>query len=281
MDKFPCEVSELEAVPPATDATVAASPKSAICTAVDTSGSTAEESGHVPGRSLCEVNEDVVNVSAEEFFSLCRSRSAGVLKDLAYYREVTFDGHGVVEKLNGLPSELEQPPTPENPTGVPKISLSPYGPTPFCATLRDALRWGSELTVKDPEIQQVFIFVFDGRPSDGDPRELCKKLAASGAWTFFLHVSPVVAPAVVFPSSATELPNDPFCQLMFECSQPLPSLVHELALEAGVTPKDQQLTEESRGLVFNASPALLSAVLRLGSRTAITVSQVISGGDDF
>ena len=150
------------------------------------------------------------------------------------------------------------------------IWLSPeafYG-TPMCGALRSAVKattdWTSNHRTSYPPI---VINVTDGMASDGDPRDLAQELMGiatedGNVLLFNVHLSEMSFPPVQFPDSSGGL-RDEFADHLFNMSSVLPESSRSLAETLGI-----EVSENSRGFVFNANLEALVQFLDIGTRGA-------------
>ena len=118
----------------------------------------------------------------------------------------------------------------------------------------------------------IVINVSDGAATDGeakDQEEMARRLTGlsttdGNALLFNVHLSAIAANPIQYPDSVDHLPrDDEYAQTMFQMSSLLPeaSRSHASSLEL-------QVTENSRGYVFNSNAVALVQFLDIGTRAA-------------
>ena len=137
--------------------------------------------------------------------------------------------------------------------------------TPMCEALRVTKRllepWVANHSACFPPI---VINITDGEATDGDPTgpaEEVRTIASSdgNALLFNVHLSSQRATPIIFPDSDA-LP-DQFAKLLFHISSPLPP-----HLAAAARAEKIQVSDGSRGFVFNATMVELINFLDIGTR---------------
>ena len=113
----------------------------------------------------------------------------------------------------------------------------------------------------------VVLNLTDGESTDGDPNfvgDAIRQLASTdgNVLLFNLHVSADAANPIIFPSSATSLPNA-FAKSLFNLSSTLPEGMQTYARLQGMT-----ISEASRGFVFNADMTSIVQFLDIGTRAS-------------
>ena len=111
----------------------------------------------------------------------------------------------------------------------------------------------------------VVIHFTDGEATDGDPRDVAERLrnvrtADGEAILFNCHISARGGIQVVFPSAPEGLP-DPFAQMLFTMSSPLPSGMGREAGSMGFP-----AGETSRAFIYNARAEHVVGMLEIGTR---------------
>jgi len=111
----------------------------------------------------------------------------------------------------------------------------------------------------------IVINITDGEATDGDPTsaadEIRKLKSNDGEVLLFnLHVSSQRGSQIEYPSSDSGLP-DKFAQQLFQMSSPLPEYMMNIAKKEGMN-----VTEGSRGFVFNADMVAVIKFLDIGTR---------------
>ncbi len=144
-----------------------------------------------------------------------------------------------------------------------------YG-TPMCRAFEVALRAVEQWVTEHPEsFPPIVINVSDGMASDGNPESNARKImdletSDGSALLFNVHLSEVPALPVQYPDQAELLPqNDEYASTMFRMSSVLPESSRSQAQSL-----DLQVSENSRGYVFNADLTALVQFLDIGTRAA-------------
>lgn len=141
------------------------------------------------------------------------------------------------------------------------------GGTPMCRALRYAETLVSEWVEENPgSFPPIVLNLTDGESTDGDPleagRAICAHTTADGAALLFnLHVSSIGGRSVSFPDSSAGLP-DPYSELLFAMSSPLPSHMRSYATSLG-----HRVNSETRGFVYNADITAIVQFLDIGTRS--------------
>lgn len=152
-----------------------------------------------------------------------------------------------------------------------------YGGTPMTDAFRkayDVLKpWIDEHLDSQPPI---VINITDGQSTDGNPSDAAERV--SGLRTncghvliFNCHIPDVGGPKILYPDSENVLddrlagsPDLPFAKLLFNISSTLPSKLVSVARE-----QYPDVTDMSRGFVFNADFADLVNFLDIGTRVEL------------
>ncbi len=138
--------------------------------------------------------------------------------------------------------------------------------TPMCSAIRYAQKLVTEwLSEHGSCFPPIVLHITDGESGDGDPRPLAKELTSlsstdGGVLFFNCHVSSSKAPKVIFPSDDSGLPDEP-SRVLYESSSVVPSAFSAAAKEHGIN-----LSETTRGFVFNADPVDLVQFFEIGTR---------------
>jgi hypothetical protein len=140
------------------------------------------------------------------------------------------------------------------------------GGTPMCKALEEARRIVQGWLGQHPNcFPPVVINITDGESTDGDPASAATSLRGLSSTDgdvllLNLHLSSQKKPAIHFPSSDSELP-DQYARLLFQVSSPLTPFMISVAKQEGYG-----VTEGAKGFVFNAD--LVSAIkfLDIGTR---------------
>jgi hypothetical protein len=140
--------------------------------------------------------------------------------------------------------------------------------TPMCAAL-DTVRALVESWLREHPhcFPPVVLHITDGESTDGDPTSAARAITALNSTDgdvllFNCHLSSQRAGTVEYPSDGTGLPNE-FARMLFEMSSVMPAEFRKTASETGLN-----ITEGSRGFVFNADPTALTQFFDIGTRPA-------------
>jgi hypothetical protein len=140
------------------------------------------------------------------------------------------------------------------------------GSTPMCQAIRTAamelVNWCDSHPNSYPP---TVLHVTDGESTDGDPETLAKQLSListnDGAVLMFnLHVSTSGAEQAKFPASENDL-IDRYARLLFRMSSQLPQHLIDYAQHKGVN-----VSDKSRGFIYNAEPAEIVDFFDIGTR---------------
>ena len=140
-----------------------------------------------------------------------------------------------------------------------------YG-TPMCEALAIASRSLLTWTDNHPDsFPPIVINISDGAATDGDPEpqalEIMNLATNDGnALLFNVHLSETAATPIQYPDGEDGLPDD-LAKRLFRMSSVLPEPSRELAASM-----DLQVSEHSRGFVFNANLESLVQFLDIGTR---------------
>ncbi len=140
------------------------------------------------------------------------------------------------------------------------------GKTPMCQCLERAAQVISRFLLQHPTCYPPLVLnLTDGEATDGDPERpayTLRELASEdGAVLLFnAHISSSSEKAIEFPDAAAELPDD-YARRLFRMSSRLPPAMQNSAHQAGLN-----VTEESRGFVFNADLDSVVRFLDIGTR---------------
>ncbi len=139
--------------------------------------------------------------------------------------------------------------------------------TPMCQALDLAAatvrRW---IDAHPHGFPPIVVNVTDGEATDGDPLKYAQQLRSFATddgevLLFNVHLSSVDEPAVELPDSPAELPDDAYALQLFQMSSLLPFTMRAAAEQEGY-----RITMDTRGFIFNASPAALVRFLEIGTR---------------
>jgi len=140
------------------------------------------------------------------------------------------------------------------------------GPTPMKQALKKAenilLGW---LDGHPDCFPPVVINISDGEPTDGDPSQVADSIMGlessdGNVLLFNLHLSSSRDPPVEFSDSKDDLPDE-FARLLFEMSSVLPEKIRLEAESEGF-----EVTDESRGFIFNSDMVKVIQFLDIGTR---------------
>ena len=155
------------------------------------------------------------------------------------------------------------------PTRLP-IWLEPVaeGGTPMCESLKLArFALNGWVVSHETSFPPVVINLTDGEATDGDPlgpaQELVGLHTKDGEVLLFnCHISSQKAQPVLYPDSESGLADD-YAKRLFRMSSILPERVRAIASQ-----EEHNITESSRGFVFNADIADLVKFLDIGTRVS-------------
>ncbi|RAQ97657.1 VWA domain-containing protein [Thermogemmatispora tikiterensis] len=139
--------------------------------------------------------------------------------------------------------------------------------TPMCAALRRAAELAQRWAAANPQsYPPVVINVTDGMSTDGDPtaiaQDLCRVATADGqALLFTVHLTNLNSAPVEYPATESELPNDPYAQLLFRITSPVPET--SLAQLSAMLHRD--LSPGARGLIFNGDAVSVRLMFNFAS----------------
>lgn len=140
--------------------------------------------------------------------------------------------------------------------------------TPMCAGLKAAKKIVEQWLVEHPNgYPPVVLHITDGESTDGDPTadgKAITELSSSdgNVLLFNCHISSQRASKIEYPSDAGTLPNE-FAKTLFGISSVVPAETRRVATSLGMN-----LSEGSRGFVFNADAASLVHFFDIGTRPA-------------
>lgn len=140
------------------------------------------------------------------------------------------------------------------------------GKTPMCQCLERAAQVISRFLLEHPTCYPPLVInLTDGEATDGDPdgpaSKLCELASEDGAVLLFnAHISSSSEKALEFPNAEAGLPDD-YARRLFRMSSRLPAAMQNSARQAGLN-----VTEESRGFVFNADLDSVVRFLDIGTR---------------
>ncbi len=140
------------------------------------------------------------------------------------------------------------------------------GGTPMCQALAQAKTIIQEWIAQHPScFPPIVINITDGEATDGnpsDPANEIKNLSSTdgNVLLFNVHLSSQRANPIEFPDSDSGLPDE-FARLLFSMSSILPTHIQNAAKQEGY-----QISEASRGFVFNADIVSVIRFLDIGTR---------------
>jgi hypothetical protein len=140
------------------------------------------------------------------------------------------------------------------------------GATPMCQALTHTRGLISDWVADHPHgFPPIILNLTDGEANDGDPIESARQLTHlrtddGGVLLFNLHISDAGGSPITFPADASALPNV-YARSLFEMSSELPP--HMRAYAAS---NHYQVTDGSRGFVYNADIVSLVQFLDIGTR---------------
>lgn len=145
------------------------------------------------------------------------------------------------------------------------------GKTPMCAALTLAGQVLGQFVKRYPEcFPPIVLNITDGASTDGKPdqaaRALCQLRSSDGNVLLFnAHLSSRSDKPVEFPETADGL-ADPFAQLLFGVSSPLPA-----KLQAAARAEGFRAGARTRGFVFNADLVAVIRFMDIGTKVAAAV----------
>ncbi len=142
------------------------------------------------------------------------------------------------------------------------------GTTPMCQALELARQTIGTFIERYPNCYPpIIINITDGEATDGDPEPpsaTLRSLASTDGPVLFFnaHVSSRPDHPIEFPCSETQLPDD-YARRLFRMSSTLPPPIQEAARR-----EEMQITDETRGFVFNADLVAVIRFLDIGTKVA-------------
>jgi hypothetical protein len=140
------------------------------------------------------------------------------------------------------------------------------GGTPMSEALKKAQTIIQGWITEHPDcFPPIVINITDGESTDGSPQKAAEALRAlkssdGEVLLFNVHLSSKGGSSFEFPSSENELP-DQYAKQLFNMSSPLPEHIRTAASQEGF-----QVSETSRGFVFNADIVAVIRFLDIGTR---------------
>jgi hypothetical protein len=118
----------------------------------------------------------------------------------------------------------------------------------------------------------TILHVTDGQSTDGAPEEMAEALRQIAtkdgqALLFNLHVTAAGGLEMVFPTSEAEL-DDEYSRMLFRMSSPLPSHLAKFAGDKGY-----EITDGSRGFIFNGDPQCIVDFFEIGTRPKLVADR--------
>lgn len=138
--------------------------------------------------------------------------------------------------------------------------------TPMCEAMRCILPWIEGWIHLHPyAYPPIVINITDGDATDGDPLTEVDRLfslaTSDGPVLMFnVHLSSDSSPPVIFAENDLSLPDD-FSRRLFQMSSLLPPHMQAIASRAGY-----EISERSKGFIFNADPYSLVNFLTIGTQ---------------
>lgn len=146
------------------------------------------------------------------------------------------------------------------------------GGTPMCAALQRAHDLAAQWVQTHPDLYPpVIIHVTDGESTDGDPTAIARNIAQirtsdGEALLYNVHITDKNLPAVEYPASEAELPNDPFARLLFSISSVIPERSRILLESTGGSGK--KVSPGARGMIFNGDALSVSRMFTFATAVA-------------
>jgi len=140
------------------------------------------------------------------------------------------------------------------------------GGTPMCQALSEAKNIVQEWLSQHPScFPPIVINITDGEATDGNPMESANAIKSLGSsdgnvLLFNVHLSAQKSSPIEFPDNENNLPDE-FAKLLFQMSSNLPTHIQNAAKQEGY-----QVSEASRGFVFNADIVSVIRFLDIGTR---------------
>jgi hypothetical protein len=256
---------------------------------VDQSASMIDLIGDEDKRSKAAVVADALNRLLTELAIRC-AKEEGV-RDYFHVAVIGYGGRSVQSALGGVLqgrdivpiSEIAEHPLridqrtrlrPDGAGGVVEVTndfpvwVEPMatGATPMCHALARAKDLVVGWTASHPRgFPPIVINLTDGEANDGDPIAsaglLMQLRTDDGAVLLFnLHISAAGGSPVIFPDNASSLPNV-YARSLFDMSSELPPHMRVYAAQ-----KHSNVTEGSRGFVYNSDIVTLIQFLDIGTR---------------
>ncbi len=140
------------------------------------------------------------------------------------------------------------------------------GGTPMNDALKTAQRIVQGWLTEHPDcFPPIVINITDGESTDGSPLKTAEALrdlksSDGNVLLFNVHLSSKGGATFEFPASESELP-DQYAKQLYQMSSPLPEHIRAAAQQEGY-----QITDDSRGFVFNADIVAVIRFLDIGTR---------------
>lgn len=271
------------------EAQISRTTPSAFLFVVDQSGSMDEKMAS--GRTKAEFVADVLNKTLMDLITRC-TKSEGV-RDYFEIGVLGYGYHGVANSFQGVLGQnilnpislIEQNPLKvedrnkkmdDGAGGIIEVPIKfpmwfepvSNGGTPMQAALIAAAEAISQWCDEHPDsYPPTILHVTDGESNDGDPEEiastLCQISTEDGNILLLnLHVSTLENAAIKFPSGEHGLP-DSYAKMLFRMSSLLPNNLINFAQSKGYN-----VSNESRGFMFNAEAAEIADFFEIGTRAS-------------
>jgi hypothetical protein len=140
------------------------------------------------------------------------------------------------------------------------------GTTPMREALEQAGQVVSDFVQQAPRAFAPIVLNLTDGEADADPEPVAASLRGlatedGNVLLFNLHISSRNDPPIHFPASEGNLGDD-YAKTLFRMSSVLPAMTQDVARKQGF-----QVSETSRGFVFNADPVSVVQFLDIGTRT--------------
>lgn len=142
------------------------------------------------------------------------------------------------------------------------------GGTPMQAALTEAAEVLSQWCDEHPDsYPPTILHVTDGESTDGDPEDIANALRMISTQDgeillLTLHVSALEDAAIKFPSGEFSLPDN-YAKMLFRMSSFLPNNLVQFANNKGYN-----VSNESKGFMFNAEAAEIADFFEIGTRAS-------------
>lgn len=142
------------------------------------------------------------------------------------------------------------------------------GGTPLCSAMSTAYSLIRSWVDANPKsFPPIILNLSDGESSDGDPTATARAIMDiagedGNALLFNLHISDTEGNQILFPDDMDSLPDD-YAKALFQMSSVLPPHMRDYAEHHGIN-----VTDQSRGFVFNGDITALVQFLEIGTRVS-------------